>query len=244
MGGQTRFQRLVENLPLWYQPVRVHYVFLFSTARAKLARGVEQDFHFWWKIFHFGRNFFCSSGHTSTPNFIPNRGSGIFSTLVENFQLPKKKFISKSHELEHSAEVENFPLWRIFFSASRPSRLPNCIPDGRCRNFSTLVENFPPRKISKKNIIPKSHELEHSAEVEFFPLLVENFPLWRNFVFGFWTFMFAKFEPKDEKWKFFHFGGKFSTFRKLQKKNFFLQNYMNWNILQRSKIFHFWWKTF
>ena len=107
----------------------------------------------------------------------------------------------------------------FFFSASRPSRLPNCIPDGRCRNFSTLVENFPLRKISKKKkIIPKSHELEHSAEVEIFPLLVENFPLWRNFVFGFWTFAFAKFEPKDAKWKFFHFGGKFSTFKKLQKQ--------------------------
>ena len=29
-GGRTRFQRLVENLPLGYQPVRVHYVFLVS----------------------------------------------------------------------------------------------------------------------------------------------------------------------------------------------------------------------
>merc|ERR1712030_89016 len=107
------------------------------------------------------------------------------------------------------------------------------------------VEIFPLRKISKKKKnIPKSHELEHSAELEIYPLLVENFPLWRNFVFGFWTFAFAKFEPKDAKWKFFHFGGKFSTFKKLQKKFFFLQNYMNWNILQRSKIFHFWWKTF
>merc|ERR1712035_282758 len=55
------------------------------------------------KILHFGRSFFCSSGHTSTPNFIPNRYSGIFSTLVENFPLPKK-IIPKSNELEDSAE--------------------------------------------------------------------------------------------------------------------------------------------
>ena len=43
-----------------------------------------------------------------------------------------------------------FHFGEIFFSASRPSRLPNCIPEGRCGNFSTLVENFPLRKISKK----------------------------------------------------------------------------------------------
>ena len=66
--------------------------------------------------------------------------------------------------------------------------------------------------------IQKSHKLEHSAEVEIFPLLVEIFPLWRNFVFGFWTLAFAKFEPKYAKWKFFHFGRKISTFKKLEKK--------------------------
>ena len=85
----------------------------------------------------------------------------------------------------------------------------------------------------KKNFIPKSHELEHSAEVEIFPLLVEKFPLWRNFVFGFWTLAFATFEPKYAKWKFFHFGGKFSTFKKFF---FFLQNCKNWVILHR-KVF-------
>ena len=69
-----------------------------------------------------------------------------------------------------------FHFGEFFFSASRPSRLPNCIPDGRCGNFFTLVENFPLRKISKK------------------------------------------------------------------KKLF--QNHMNWNILQRWKFFHFWWKIF
>ena len=108
-----------------------------------------------------------------------------------------------------------FHFGEIFFSASGPSRLPNCIPEGRCGNFSTLVklffrhldllvsqtasqmedvENFPPKVenfplqknfLEKKIFILKSLELEHSAEVEIFPLLVEKFPLWRNFVFGF-----------------------------------------------------------
>ena len=83
------------------------------------------------------------------------------------------------------------------------------------------VENFPLRKNSKKKFIPNSHELEHSAELEIFPYLVEKFPLWQNFVFGFWTLAVAKFEPKYAKWKFFHFGGKFSTFKKLQKKKIY-----------------------
>merc|ERR1712001_505732 len=145
---------------------------------------------------------------------------------LEYFPLPKKKNLFQNNmSWDILQRWKNFHFWwkifhfgEIIFSASRPSRLPNCIPEGRCGNFSTLVENFSLRKISKKKkIIPKSHELEHSAEVEIFPLLVENFPLWRNFVFGFWTFAFAKFEPKYAKWKIFHFGGKFSTFKKLQK---------------------------
>jgi len=71
-------------------------------------------------------------------------------------------------------------------------------------------------KISRqKNFIPKLNELEHSAAVEIFPFLVEKFPLRRNFVFGFWTLAFAKFEPKYAKWKFFHFGGNFSTSKKI-----------------------------
>ena len=35
------------------------------------------------------------------------------------------------------------------------------------------------------------------------------------------VYKFAEFDPKDAKWKFFHFGGKFSTFKKLQKKIIF-----------------------
>ena len=59
--------------------------------------------------------------------------------------------------MEHSAEVEifpllveNFPLWWIFFSATRPSRLPNLSPKMQSGNFSTLVENFPLSKSCKK----------------------------------------------------------------------------------------------
>ena len=49
-------------------------------------------------------------------------------------------------------------------SVSGPWRLPNLSPKMQSGNFSTLVENFPLSKIGKKKkIIPKSHELEHSA---------------------------------------------------------------------------------
>merc|ERR1711872_631189 len=106
--------------------VRVHYMFLYSKkiclkhSTCKTSAGCRARFPLLVEIFHFGRKIFCSSGHTSTPNFIPNRGSGIFFHFSGKFSTSKKK----------------------------------------------------------KNFIPKSHELEHSAEVEFFPLLVENFPLW------------------------------------------------------------------
>ena len=122
-----------------------------------------------------------------------------------------------------------FGIWTFSFAKLHPRR--------KMWKFFHFGGKFSTSKnFQKKIFIPKSHELEHSAEVEIFPLLVENFPLWRNFVFGFWTFAFAKFEPKDAKWKFFHFGGKFSTFKKLQKKKFLFQNHMNWVILHR-KVF-------
>ena len=40
------------------------------------------------------------------------------------------------------------------------------------------------QQIAQKKIIPKSHELEHSAEVEIFSLLVENFTLSRKLFLG------------------------------------------------------------
>merc|ERR1712030_246389 len=117
-------------------------------------------------------------------DFIPNRDSGIFSTLLENFPLPKKKKIFQNHMNWNILQRWKFFhfWWKIFhfgeilFSGSGPSRLPNLSPEMQSENFSTLVENFPLSKSCKKK--------------------------------------------------------------------FFLQNCMNWNILLRSKIFHFWWKIF
>ena len=60
----------------------------------------------------------------------------------------------------------------------------------------------------------------------------------------FWTSKRAKIQSKWRNWKIFHFGGKNLPFQKSTKKKIFLQNCMNWNILQRSKIIHFWWKIF
>merc|ERR1712001_355131 len=89
------------------------------------------------------------------------------------FHLKKKKLFQNHMNWNILQRWKIFHFWwkifhfgEIIFSASRPSRLPNCIPEGRCGNFSTLLENFPLQKIFKKKkiFIPKSHELEHSAE--------------------------------------------------------------------------------
>ena len=112
------------------------------------------------------------------PSLIPNVESGKFSTS-------KKKKIPKSQELGHSAEVENFPFLlekfhfsgKIFHSSGLPS-VPKFSPNEEIGKFSTLVENSPLPKICKKKKIAELHELEHSADGENFPLLVENFPLW------------------------------------------------------------------
>ena len=169
----------------------------------------------------------------------------ILSTLVENSPLRKistKKFYSRITWLGTFCRGGKFSTFGGKFSTLvkfvfrhldlRVSQFASQMED--VENFPPKVENFPLQKnfLEKKIFIPKSHELEHSAEVEIFPLLVEKFPLWRNFVFGFWTLAFATFEPKYAKWKFFHFGGKFSTF----KNFFFLQNCKNWVILHR-KVF-------
>ena len=101
--------------------------------------------------------------------------------------------------------------------------------------LSTLMINFPPRKISKKKFIPKSHELEHSAEVEIFPLWwkifhFEKFPKKKIYSKITWigSFCIEKFFPKNRK--FFHF------FQKLENSaNLFIRAY-NWTKFQR-KIF-------
>merc|ERR1712030_263642 len=49
--------------------------------------------------------------------------------------------------------------------------------------------------------------------------------------------------PKMQSGNFSTLVENFPLSKSCQKK-YFLQNCMNWNILQRSKIFHFWWKTF
>ena len=68
--------------------------------------------------------------------------------------------------------------------------------------------------INKKIIfLSKSHELEHSAEVENFLLLVENLLHYSDF-FSIRTYESDKSQPKWRKWIIFHFGGKFSTSKK------------------------------
>ena len=112
--------------------------------------------------------------------------------------------------------------------------MPSLIPNVESGKFST----------SKKKFLFQNHmnwDILQSWKIIYFywkiSTLVKIFSL-------FWTSKRAQIQSKWRNWKFFHFGGKFSTFKNLQKKKFFLQNCMNWNILQRSKIFHFWWKIF
>ena len=103
--------------------------------------------------------------------------------------------------------------------------------------FSTLVENFPLSKTCKKKKIflqncMNWNILQRSKIFHFW---------WKNFHFGEILFSASRpsrlpnFIPNGKNWNFFHFGGKFSTFKKLQKKKLF-QNHMNWVILHR-KVF-------
>ena len=77
---------------------------------------------FWWKIFHFGEILFLASGPSSMPNFSPNKGSGKFSTLVENFPLPesskKKFFYSKITWIGTFCIGDFFPINRKIFHFS------------------------------------------------------------------------------------------------------------------------------
>ena len=57
--------------------------------------------------------------------------------------------IHKSHELKHSAEVENFSHWWLFLT-SAPTSVPNSGPPRQSDNFSTLVKNYPLKKIKKR----------------------------------------------------------------------------------------------
>ena len=105
------------------------------------------------------------------------------------------------------------------------------LPDIQVRQTSfriEIVEFFPPQLIifhfQKKKNIPKSHELEHSGEVEIFPLLVENFHF-SEICFRVLDLRVCKIWAQSGK----------VDFKKLQKKKLF-QNHMNWVILHR-KVF-------
>ena len=62
---------------------------------------------------------------------------------------------------------------------------------------------------------------------------MENFPLRQNFFPSSGPKVMPSLIPNVES-------GKFST----SKKKFLFQNHMNWDILQRWKIFYFYWKNF
>ena len=142
-------------------------------------------FPLWWKIFHLQK---CA---------------------------PKKKFF-----LQNCMNWNILQRWKIFqfwwkifhfgeilFSASRPSRLPNFIPNWEIGNFSTLVENFPLSKICKKknfcriawigtfcrgNFFPKNRKFFHFSD--FFENSENLF---------FWAYKCAKFQ--ENRRNFFYF---------------------------------------
>ena len=131
-----------------------------------------------------------------------------------------------------------FHFGEIFFSASGPSRLPNCIPEGRCGNFSTLVENFPLRKISKKkNFYSKITWIGTFCRGGNFSTFGGKFSTLAKFCFRvldlrvcqIWA-QRCKVENFPLWWKIFHFQ------KVAKKKKFLFQIHMNWVILHR-KVF-------
>ena len=148
-------------------------------------------FHFYWKKFHSSENIFTLLDFQACQNSVQMKKLENFPLWWKKSPLPKickKKFFLQNcmnWNILRRSKIFHF-WWKIFhfgeilFSASRPSRLPNSIPNREIGIFSTLVENFPLTKMctKKKFFFAELHELEHSAEVENFPLLVEKFPLW------------------------------------------------------------------
>ena len=71
-------------------------------------------FYFYWKNFHFSENFFTLLDFQACPNSVQMKKLEIFPLWwkIFHFQKSAKKifFFAELHELEHSAEVENFPL--------------------------------------------------------------------------------------------------------------------------------------
>ena len=148
----------------------------------------------------------------------------------------KQKIRLKHSTCKTSAGLEQnlhlFRFGRILFSASGPSSVPEIIPDKESEHFYNTVENFPH---PKKNY-SKITWIGTFCRGGKFSTFGGKFSTLVKFYFRHLDLCVCKFNSKWRKWKFFHFGGKFFTFKNLQKKKN-LQNCMNWNILQRG-LFH------
>ena len=72
-------------------------------------------------------------------------------------------FIQKSHELEYSAEVENFPLWRMFFFRHLDHRV--CKISDQMSDVEIIPHWW---KILGIFLFIELHEVGHSAEATFF----------------------------------------------------------------------------
>ena len=157
------------------------------------------QFMWFWNIYFFFRNFF------EVKNFhLFHLG---WNLANEKVQKPKK--ISKWKIFHQNwinfhlcrmfqfmwfcKKIMSFRNWKI---SSKVERIPLSLIVSMGLNIWTFFplcwKNFPLRKI----FIPKSHELEHSAEVEIFPLLVENFPLGQNYFLFIRTYKYAQLHPE------------------------------------------------
>ena len=135
------------------------------------------------KIFH-------SSGLPSVPKFSPNEEIGKFSTLVENSPLPKickKKFFCRIAWIGtfcRGRKISTFggkfsTLVKFYFQHLDLRVCQISSPIEKLEFFPLLWKIFHLQKCApkKKIFFAELHELEHSAEVDNFSILVENFPL-------------------------------------------------------------------
>ena len=131
-----------------------------------------------------------------------------------------------------------FHFGEIFFLTSRPSRLPNCIPEGICGNFSTLVENFPLRKISKKKKFLFQNQMNWNIlqRWKFFHFWWKIFHFGEILFSGSGPLRLPNLSPKMQSGKFSTLVENFPLSKSCKKKNFLFQNHMNWVILHR-KVF-------
>ena len=131
-----------------------------------------------------------------------------------------------------------FHFGEFFFSATRPSRLPNLSPKMQSGNFSTLVENFPLSKsCKKKNFFCRIAWIGTFCRGRKFSTFGGKISTLVKFYFRHLDLHVCQISSPMEKFGIFStLVENFPLSKTCKKKKILFQNHMNWVILHR-KVF-------